>query len=84
MKCTNKNLSGGIIMVKGKVRMALLSIRDLRRTQINEMEKLILPLRDNLKIIDEVLQNRADISKLFHHSEQVEKYMKKLSEVEKK
>jgi len=54
---------------------------NLRKRQLKLFEDLSVPLRDNIKIAEDVLKRCEPLERLFYHNELVNRYVKKICQV---
>jgi hypothetical protein len=64
-----------------KDREALNHIKMMRKEQIATLDKLKIPLQDNLKNLEMVLHNQQDIRAFIHHCKTVNKYLMEFKKV---
>ena len=63
--------------MKQEQRNKIMKVLELRKLQIEQINKLTLPLRDNIRIGKEVLKGISNIEKFIKHCEQCNKYLNK-------
>jgi hypothetical protein len=62
-------------MITAKQKSKLMQIKEQRKRQIILFEQLIKPLRDNLKLLNEVLRSQKNIIEFKAHTKFVNRYL---------
>ena len=61
-----------------KDREALNRIKILRKQQLEQLEILIFPIKEDLRLLDLTLKNKFELEAYINHAVQIMKYLKKL------
>ncbi len=61
-----------------ELRKSLAQIKQRRKAQLVLFDELTIPVKDNLKFIDEVLKNKKDFEVFIAHCKKVNNYLEKM------